>query len=260
MSAATDRRMRAAAAVDTETAVPASTRPQAAADGASADAAYRPRIKCCGMMRDADIAAANRVRCDYAGFIVNFPKSHRSLEPEEAARLAAQLDDAVKPVAVFVNRPVGEVARAARTIGAYAVQLHGSEDEAYLAALREQTGCRIWQAFKVRTPDDLARAAESSADLLLLDSGAGTGRTFDWKLARRFAERYRRPFLLAGGLTPENIPQALAQVHPFGVDISSGIETDRRKDPAKMRAAVQAVRTWGRGQPAGTRAPTGQRP
>jgi phosphoribosylanthranilate isomerase len=211
---------------------------------------YRPRIKCCGMMRDADIATANEVCCDYAGFIVNFPKSHRSLTPDEAARLAAQLDEPVKPVAVFVDRPVDEVAQAARTIGAYAVQLHGSEDEAYLAVLRRRTTCQIWQAFKVHSADDLARAAESSADLLLLDSGAGTGRTFNWKLARQFAERYERPFLLAGGLTPENIPQALAQVHPFGVDISSGIEIDRRKDPAKMRAAVQAARTWGRGQPA----------
>lgn len=220
----------------------------------SAETAYTPRIKCCGMMRPEDIAAANAVRCDYAGFIVDFLRSHRNLTPEQAAALGARLEEGIKPVAVFVDRPVAEVARAAQIIGTYAVQLHGREDNAYVTALREELDrrlptCRIWQAFKVRDERDLAHAAASRADLLLLDNGTGTGQTFDWALAQRFRAQYDRPFLLAGGLTPENIPHALAQVHPFGVDISSGIETDKRKDPAKMRAAVQAVRTWGRGQP-----------
>lgn len=199
------------------------------------------RIKCCGLMRPEDIAAVNRARPDYAGFIVDFPKSHRSLTPAQAAALAAELDAGIRPVAVFVDRPAQDVAAAAAEIGAFAVQLHGSEDEGYLAQLRTLTGCRIWQAFKVRGENNLARAAASSADMLLLDSGAGTGRTFDWELAARFAREHDRPFLLAGGLTPQNIPQAIRRVHPFGVDISSGIETDKRKDPAKIAAAVAAA-------------------
>jgi phosphoribosylanthranilate isomerase len=205
--------------------------------------ATRPacRIKCCGLMRPEDVAAVNRAMPDYAGFIVSFPTSHRSLTPAQAAPLAAGLDAGIRPVAVFVDRPAREVAAAAAEIGAWAVQLHGSEDEAYLAQLRTLTDCRIWQAFKVRSDADLARAAASSADLLLLDSGAGTGRTFDWDLAARFAREFDRPFLLAGGLTPENIPQAIERVHPFGVDISSGIETGKRKDPAKIAAAVAAA-------------------
>lgn len=199
------------------------------------------RIKCCGLMRPEDVDAANRARPDYAGFIVDFPKSHRNVTPTQARQLAARLDADIRPVAVFVDRPAQDVAAAAAEIGAWAVQLHGSEDEAYVAKLRTLTGCRIWQAFTVRGEDDLARAAQSSADLLLLDAGTGSGRTFDWELAARFAQTQGRPFLLAGGLTPRNIPLAIQRVHPFGVDISSGIETDKRKDPAKIAAAVAAA-------------------
>lgn len=192
-------------------------------------------------MRPEDVDAVNRTQPDFAGFIVDFPQSRRSRTPEQARALAARLDAGIRPVAVFVDQPAEDVAAAAETIGAWAVQLHGSESEEYLARLRALTDCRIWQAFKVRGDKDLARAAASSADLLLLDNGAGTGRTFDWDLAARFARSHDRPFLLAGGLTPQNIPRAIQRLHPFGVDISSGIETDGCKDPAKIAAAVAAA-------------------
>jgi phosphoribosylanthranilate isomerase len=118
-------------------------------------------------------------------------------------------------------------------------QLHGQEDEDYLAALRARApGYQIWKAFRARSPRDVAAAEGSSADLVVLDSGQGTGRTFDWSLARQV----RRPFLLAGGLDPDNIPQAIRTVGPFGLDLSSGVETDRRKDREKILAAVQATR------------------
>lgn len=201
-------------------------------------------------MRPEDVDAVNRAHPDYAGFIVDFPKSRRSRTPRQAQALAARLDAGIRPVAVFVDRPAEDVAAAAEAIGAWAVQLHGSESEEYLARLRTLTDCRIWQAFRVRGDADLERAAASSADLLLLDNGAGTGRTFDWNLAARFARLHDRPFLLAGGLTPDTIPLAIERLHPFGVDISSGIETDGRKDPAKIAAAVAAAH----GTNCGTRA------
>ena len=118
-------------------------------------------------------------------------------------------------------------------------QLHGTEDESYLAALRTLApGHPLWKAFTLRTPDDLTAALASGADMILLDSSKGTGQTFDWSLLRGVA----RPFLLAGGLTPENIPRAVRAVHPWGVDLSSGVETDRRKDRDKILAAVAAAR------------------
>ena len=113
-------------------------------------------------------------------------------------------------------------------------QLHGGEDEGYLAALRDAApGCVLWRAFRVRSREDLVSAAASSADLVVLDNGAGTGQVFDWSLLKGFP----RPYLLAGGLTPDNLPQAAA-LGPFGVDLSSGVETDGKKDEAKILAAV----------------------
>ena len=118
-------------------------------------------------------------------------------------------------------------------------QLHGGEDAAYIAALRRRAAeMEIWQAFQIRSGYDLVAAAASRADLVLLDGGAGAGKTFDWALA----EKFPRPFILAGGLTPETIPEAIARMHPYSVDVSSGVETDGFKDGAKIRAAVEAAR------------------
>ena len=100
------------------------------------------------------------------------------------------------------------------------------------------SGFEIWKAFKVRSQVDLDAANTSSADMVLLDNGYGTGESFDWSLAGGVS----RPFLLAGGLTPETIPDAIQQLHPYGLDISSGVETDKKKDPNKILAAVAAAR------------------
>ena len=106
-------------------------------------------------------------------------------------------------------------------------------------ALRASSpGHAVWKAFKIRSLDDLDAANASSADLVLLDNGYGTGRTFDWSLAGGV----NRPFLLAGGLAPDNIPEAVAALHPYGVDISSGVETGGQKDRGKILAAVSAAR------------------
>ncbi len=117
-------------------------------------------------------------------------------------------------------------------------QLHGSEDEDYLRRLRQQTRRPILQAFRVRSQADVAAANRSTADGILLDSGAGTGKVLDWKLLNGVT----RPYFLAGGLSPCNVAEAIALLHPFAVDVSSGIETDGAKDKAKMAAFVAAVR------------------
>lgn len=197
------------------------------------------KIKICGLFQPCDVDYVNEARPDWCGFIINFPKSHRNQTPDQVRALRARLVPEVVPVGVFVDRPVEEVAELLNDGTITVAQLHGHEDEAYLAALRALTpGKELWKAYKVRSEADLAAAAASTADQILLDNGYGTGQAFDWSLAGGV----RRPFLLAGGLTPENIPDAVARLHPVGLDISSGVETGRQKDCAKILAAVAAAR------------------
>ncbi len=196
------------------------------------------KIKVCGLFRDCDIDYVNEAQPDCAGFILLFPKSHRSLSPARAAELRRRLSPGIRAVGVFVDQPVETVARAAEEIGLDVIQLHGHEDDETIAALREKTGLEIWKAFRIRTAGDLAAAERSTADEILLDNGYGTGAAFDWSLATGFS----RPFLLAGGLTPENIPEAVRSMRPRLVDISSGVETDKLKDRDKIMAAVSAAR------------------
>ena len=122
-------------------------------------------------------------------------------------------------------------------------QLHGDEDNDYIDRLRDLTDgvCPIIKAFKVRSENDILKASGSSADLVLLDSGTGSGKSFDVSLIGSFA----RPYLLAGGLTPDNVAEAVRTLRPYGVDVSSGIETDGHKDPDRMRKFMEAVRAAG---------------
>lgn len=195
-------------------------------------------IKCCGMVRPEDIAAVNATRPDFCGFVIDFPKSHRSVSTEQARVLRLKLDEGIAAVGVFVDREPERIASAAKTCCLDAIQLHGSEDEACIQRLRELTDAAIIKAFMVREVADLEIARSSSADYVLLDNGQGTGVAFNWDLLAGFD----RPFFLAGGLTSKSIPSAIEQLHPYAVDISSGIETERLKDPAKIARAVYETR------------------
>ena len=197
------------------------------------------RIKICGLTRPEDVRYVNTAKPDWCGFILNFPSSRRNVTPEQARALRAGLDPDIRPVRVFVDRPVEEVAALLNSGVISVAQLHGREDNAYISVLRTLApGCVVWRAFQLRSQADLAAADASGADLVLLDNGRGTGQTFDWSLAGSV----HRPFLLAGGLTPESIPRAVAALRPYGLDLSSGVETDGVKDPAKIQAAVTAAR------------------
>ncbi len=197
------------------------------------------RIKICGLSRPQDVEYVNRAGPDWCGFVVNFPKSRRSVTPNQLRALRARLAPNVIPVGVFVDRPVEEVTDLLNCGIISIAQLHGHEDENYVAALREKApGKEIWRAFQVRTPGDLEDAAAFPADRILLDSGQGTGQAFDWSLL----ENFPRPYLLAGGLNPENLPAAIRTLRPYGVDLSSGVETGGFKDFTKIQAAVAAAR------------------
>ena len=196
------------------------------------------KIKLCGLSRPVDIDYVNQAKPDYCGFIVNFPKSRRNVTPEQVRALTARLSGDIIPVGVFVDESVETVAGLLEDGTIAVAQLHGHEDEAYLAALRKLTSKPIWQAFQIRSAADLERAKSSTANLVLLDSGQGSGVTLDWSILADFP----RPFVLAGGLTAENIPAAVQQVKPYAVDLSSGVETEGYKDYEKMLAAVAAVK------------------
>lgn len=195
------------------------------------------KIKLCGLTRPEDISVANVLEPDFVGFVFA-PKSRRYVTGEQALALRNQLSPAIQAVGVFVDEKPEQVAALLEAGIIDLAQLHGREDEAYLARLRALTGNPIIQAFQIKTPTDLERAQGSSADYILLDSGAGTGTHFDWTLLKN----PRRPYLLAGGLGPDNVAQAIRALHPWGVDVSSGIETGGVKDFKKMAAFVTAVR------------------
>lgn len=202
------------------------------------------QIKICGLFRDEDIEAVNAVSPDWAGFIIDVPFSHRSISASEAKDLISQLAPGIQPVGVFFNETPEHVAEAADIANFSAVQLHGEENEEDLAQLRRllderSLDCRIWKAFKAKDAATIAQAQNSSADVVLLDGGTGDGRTFNWDLCSSLS----RPFIVAGGLDPENIEQALKCTGAFACDLSSGVETDKLKDPAKINAAVKAARS-----------------
>lgn len=198
------------------------------------------RIKLCGMFRECDIDYANEAQPDYIGFVLEFPKSHRSIDMQTAKRLKRRLSPEIKSVGVFVNSPETTCAEYANCGIIDLIQLHGGEDAEYIRRLRALTDAPIIKAVKVRSAEDIAQAQELGADFLLLDNGTGTGQSFDHTLIDKAA--IRQPFFLAGGLTPENLRRAALEIQPYCVDLSSGIETDRVKDREKMLAAVRVVR------------------
>ena len=196
------------------------------------------RIKLCGLTRPEDIAAANALQPEYIGFVFA-AKSKRAVSREMAAALKAQLSPQIQAVGVFVNETPEAVASLLNTGIIDIAQLHGQENETYIQRLRKLTNKPLIQAVRVTDAASLANAQKSPADLILLDSGAGgTGTSFDWTLL----DKFERPYFLAGGLDPDTVGDAVKRFHPYAVDVSSGIETAGKKDPAKMAAFVAAVR------------------
>ena len=197
------------------------------------------KIKICGLMQPQDVITACALGADYIGFILS-DGFRRTVGLEtfcELVRCHADSKSCAKKVGVFVSEPIENILRYAEMLDV--IQLHGNEDDAYIAKLKERTGKPVIKAFKVTCAEDVQRAQQSKADCVLLDSGTGTGKLFDHTLIRDIG----RPYFLAGGLNPDNVAEAVSALHPYAVDVSSGVETDGRKDPQKMRAFAEAVRS-----------------
>ena len=196
------------------------------------------KIKICGLSREEDIAYVNEVVPEFIGFVFA-PKSRRYVTPARAARLRELLHPDIVPVGVFVREDPRVVAGLLEQGIIGMAQLHGKEDETYVKELRQLTKRPLVQAFRIDNLEDVRRAERSGADYILLDHGAGgTGETFDWSLLKDV----KRPYFLAGGLRPDNVEQALGAADPYGMDVSSGVETDGVKDREKIREFVDNVR------------------
>ncbi|RNC29822.1 MAG: N-(5'-phosphoribosyl)anthranilate isomerase [Candidatus Dichloromethanomonas elyunquensis] len=203
------------------------------------------KVKICGLTRKEDIAAVNAFLPDYAGFV--FAESKRRVTPLQAASLIKNLDPVIRPVGVFVNMDCNEAAAVTRVCGLKAVQLHGREDDRYLSELRTllPENVQIIKALRVQNRSSLLEGSGIPCDLILLDAykdglAGGTGEVFDWTLLQDSP----RPYILAGGLSPSNLQTAVETLHPYGVDVSSGVETGGLKDREKIRDFIHTARRY----------------
>ncbi|MGN1181253.1 MAG: phosphoribosylanthranilate isomerase [Suilimivivens sp.] len=196
------------------------------------------KIKICGLKSEDDISYANELKPDYIGFVF-LQGRKRYVSPSHAAHLRELLDPSIPAVGVFVNEPLAHVISLAESGTIQMIQLHGQEDETYLKELRKHCHQPVIKAFIIKTKEDIHKALSYPSDFLLLDNGLGTGKAFDWSLIREID----RPFFLAGGLNPENAASAIELAHPYGLDVSSGVETEGKKDYEKIKAFIHTVRT-----------------
>jgi phosphoribosylanthranilate isomerase len=202
------------------------------------------RVKICGNVTLKDTMAAVEAGADAVGFVF-YAKSPRVVSPKAVAAIVSHLPPLVTPVGVFVNENPDVVRQLMSDCGLALAQLHGEESPQYCAELRQP----VIKGIRVRSREDLALLSPYRVKAILLDAYVegmvgGTGTTFDWSLA--VEAKAWGPIILAGGLTPENVVEAVSRVQPYGVDVSSGVESAPGvKDPAKVRTFVENVKCWG---------------
>lgn len=212
------------------------------------------KIKLCGMMKPCDIEYANRVKTDLVGFI--FANTRRKISAAQAKQFREALDAEIPAVGVFVNEDISVITSLVQDGCIDMIQLHGEEDADYIRRLREVCDVPVIKAVKVQTVEQIRQAAALSVDYLLLDTYrkgvlGGTGEAFDWELLREAkaaagdtaeGELFGKPYFLAGGLHAGNLREAAA-LGSYGLDVSSGIETDGSKDFTKMVEVMELLRS-----------------
>ena len=241
---------------------------------------YTPKVKMCGISKVETIPAVVEAKPDYMGLV--FAPSKRQVTVEQAKTLVDELRkqyektysevtvpmntdtaqdsqdiqdsqefvqgnsnfEKIKTVGVFVNETVENLLKIAEEVKLDVIQLHGDEDESFIQSLKERTNVEVWKAVQIRSAADAEAWIDSSADMLLFDAyhkdeRGGTGEVFDWSSL----DEFERPFMLAGGMDSTNVARAIRTVRPYGIDISSGIETEGVKDDEKIKAFTNIVRT-----------------
>lgn len=199
------------------------------------------KLKICGLRRDEDIDYVNEFKPDYAGFILSRP-FWRSVNIETLAKLTERLSKKIIPVGVFVNEEIDYIIPFTKFLRV--IQLHGDEDNDFIKTLKRKTDCEVWKAIRPQTSDEINKACSLDADKLLIDSFSketvgGTGKIGNWEIIK--SAKITKPFFLAGGISSENVKDAINTVQPFGVDVSSSIETDKKKDREKIRNIVEKI-------------------
>ena len=212
---------------------------------------YTPKVKMCGISKVETIPAIVDAKPDYMGLV--FAPSKRQVTVEQAKILVEELhkqyavrynSETIKIVGVFVNETIENLLKIAEEVKLDVIQLHGDEDESFIQILKEQSNVEVWKAVQVRSAADAEKWIDSSADMLLFDAyhkdeRGSTGEVFDWSSL----DAFERPFMLAGGIDSTNVARAIRTVRPYGIDISSGIETNGVKDNEKVKAFTNIVRT-----------------
>ena len=196
------------------------------------------KIKICGIKRLEDIEIVNRYKPDYIGFV--FADSKRKVSHDLAKELMNNLDSDIIPVGVFVDSPQDEILKLFDEGIIEIAQLHGSESEQYILDLKKKTDgeLKIINAIEMTQEIDLLEYNDSNSDYLLLDSGKGSGKTFDWSLIRK---DIKKEFFLAGGLNSKNVTQAIDEFNPYAIDLSSSLETDGFKDENKIKEIMEVI-------------------
>ncbi len=199
------------------------------------------RVKICGLRRMEDVLFVNECLPDYAGFV--FAESRRQVDFKQAAQMREAMDGRIRTVGVFVNEKIETIRRLCAQGIIDLIQLHGDEDEAYMKRLADCTQAPIIRAVRVQSREQILAAQEGPCDYLLLDTYVpgqygGGGQTFD----ERLIPALYKPWFLAGGLHAGNVQEKAGRCHPFGVDVSSKVETDGKKDPEKIRTFIEKVR------------------
>ena len=204
------------------------------------------KVKICGITNVDDALLAAEFGANMLGF--NFyQNSSRYLTPKDAAVIAARTPVGVLKVGVFVNVLTEELVDTANEVGLDVIQLHGDEDDNYIRGVSLDTGKPVIKAFRMRADTPIDPISDSEADAVLLDAASdaefgGTGKTFDWSSANGIAKR--KQVFVAGGLTAENVAEAIRIVRPYAVDVASGVESSPgKKDPAKMKAFIENARS-----------------
>jgi phosphoribosylanthranilate isomerase len=207
----------------------------------------RTWIKICGTTSLEDALSSIAAGADALGFI--FAPSKRQVSPEQAQRIISQLPSEVERIGVFMNKPAAEIAKIVSAVELTGIQMHGKEvpQEVYNSLPRERrNSMRTIKTVLVQQGSEITlddAGAPGVVGAWLLDSGAGSGKTFDWHAARAQLGERKETLIIAGGLTPENVGEAMRVFRPWGVDVVTGVEREPgRKDPEKLKAFVAAVR------------------
>ena len=210
------------------------------------------KLKICGMRRAEDIEIANSYKPDYIGFV--FAESPRKVSYEQAQDLSGLLSEDIVSVGVFVNEHMKLIVDLFKDGIIEMAQLHGDEDEKYIRNLKdksiEETGKQIpvINAIEIKDGadynDELLKWRDSASDYFILDSGKGSGKTFDWSLIDKDSEFFKNSIFLAGGLNSENLALAIEEFNPFAVDLSSSVETDGFKDEEKIKEIIEIMENY----------------